>query len=142
MTDQQTSTFSLYEEVRARPVDSDDCWLYAGKMNAYGYGFITSGRKLRAMAHRAMYETIIGPIPEGLQLDHLCRVTQCINPDHLEPVTPRVNVLRSHSVTSAKARQTHASGAIRLTTEIRTDMKTIGAVECACVTFGGNDIGN
>ena len=56
MTDQQTSTFSLYEEVRARPVDSDDCWLYAGKMNAYGYGFITSGRKLRAMAHRAMYE--------------------------------------------------------------------------------------
>lgn len=107
MTDQQTSTFSLYEEVRARPVDSDGCWLYAGKMNAYGYGFITSGRKLRAMAHRAMYETIIGPIPEGLQLDHLCRVTQCINPDHLEPVTPRVNVLRSHSVTSAKARQTH-----------------------------------
>jgi hypothetical protein len=42
VSDQQTSTFSLYEEVRARPVDSDDCWLYAGKMNAYGYGFITN----------------------------------------------------------------------------------------------------
>jgi hypothetical protein len=62
MTDQQTSTFSLYEEVRALPVDSDDCWLYAGKMNAYGYGFITSGRKLRAMVHRAMYETIIAQL--------------------------------------------------------------------------------
>lgn len=58
-------------------------------------------------AHRYAYEHFIGPIPEGLQVDHLCRVRNCVNPDHLEAVTCRENVLRGDGVAAANARATH-----------------------------------
>ena len=76
------------------------CWLYTGRVLRHGYGQIEvrqgvgrSSRK-RVSAHRLSYETFVGPIPEGLTLDHLCRVRHCINPAHLEPVTRRENTLR------------------------------------------------
>lgn len=56
---------------------------------------ILNGKTVRA--HRAMYEQEIGPIPRGMQIDHLCNQTDCINPDHLEPVTPLVNTQRSRA---------------------------------------------
>lgn len=72
------------------------CWLWRGGRRADGYGRIgVNNRSL--LAHRWSYEHFMGPIPEGLVLDHLCRVPQCTNPLHLEPVTPRENVLRGYA---------------------------------------------
>ena len=82
------------------------CWLWtASTTKGYG-GFGDSGLMVRA--HRWAYEFCVGPIPEGLTLDHLCRVKACVNTDHLEPVTQRVNVLRSPvGLTAINARKTH-----------------------------------
>lgn len=66
------------------------CWLWIGPLNNKGYG--TFNRKY---AHRVFYEQYKGPIPNDLELDHLCRNTACVNPDHLEPVTHAINLRRS-----------------------------------------------
>ena len=69
------------------------CWDWlGGKSNGYGR-FWVEGRLVQA--HRWAYETMVGPIPEGLTLDHLCRVRYCVNPSHLEPVTLGENIRRS-----------------------------------------------
>lgn len=69
------------------------CWEWQGGKNWGGYGrFHTGGRQWQA--HRWAYEHFVGPIPEGLQLDHLCRVRHCVNPAHLEPVTLTENLRR------------------------------------------------
>jgi hypothetical protein len=74
-----------------------------GKSSA-GYGQFWSGERLVG-AHRWMYEYLVGPISDGLQLDHLCRVPACVNPAHLEPVTPKVNYLRGESPLAVNARK-------------------------------------
>ena len=68
------------------------CWLWKGSL-VHGYGHFTIGYKM-IRAQRFAYELLVGPVPDGLILDHLCRVTNCIRPDHLEPVTNRENVRR------------------------------------------------
>lgn len=68
------------------------CWLWTGSINNAGYGRISVNNRPK-YAHRVMYELVVGPIPDGLHLDHLCRVRHCVNPDHLEPVTNRENTL-------------------------------------------------
>jgi len=75
-------------------VDAEgDCWLWTGGTNTHGYGQVqVKGR--RWVTHRLMWETLVGPIEDGLELDHLCRVPACCNPDHLEPVTHRENMMR------------------------------------------------
>lgn len=90
------------------PEPNTGCWLWTGTMrgNGTGYGCISVKHELVA-AHRASYEAFKGPIPEGLHIDHLCRVRCCVNPDHLEAVTPRVNVLRGDTVVAANAAKTH-----------------------------------
>lgn len=71
-----------------------DCWLWTGGIHKNGYAsFRVAG--VRTMAHRWAYEHFVGPIPDGLQIDHLCRVRHCVNPSHMEPVTPRENTNRS-----------------------------------------------
>ncbi len=73
----------------------DDCWSWlAGKdQDGYGYFWVGNGRRL-CRAHRVAYELLIGSIPKGLELDHLCRNPPCVNPAHLEPVTTRENIRR------------------------------------------------
>lgn len=71
------------------PADPSGCWLWTGYVRRDGYGTLGKMR-----AHRATYIAFRGPIPEGLELDHLCRVRHCVNPDHLEAVTHRVNTMR------------------------------------------------
>lgn len=70
------------------------CWIWAGYTNAKGYGYVHSEQGLR-QTHRLFYEQLIGPIPEGKQIDHLCMVKSCCNPTHLEPVSPKENVRRA-----------------------------------------------
>lgn len=85
------------------------CWLWTGGVVGFGYGqFRTGGRgSARVLAHRWAYTHLVGPVPDGLSLDHLCRTPTCVNPDHLEPVTHRENVLRSAGITALNARKTH-----------------------------------
>ena len=90
--------------------DEGDCWLWTETTNR-GYGHFRRADGTRVYAHRWAYEHLVVEVPDGLQLDHLCRVRHCVNPWHLEPVTPRVNTLRSAGVTAQRASQTEcASG--------------------------------
>jgi hypothetical protein len=75
-------------------VTESGCWEWTRALNGSGYARIHVDGKLR-VAHRVAYELLVGPIPEGLFLDHLCRNRRCINPAHLEPVTNRENLHRS-----------------------------------------------
>lgn len=104
---------------------TESCWVWTGsKTGGIGsYGLIWSnGRK--QLAHRAMYEMNVGPIPDGLELDHVCRNKSCVNPDHLEPVTHFENMKRAevgwknrektacpkgHEYTAENTRITHGS---------------------------------
>lgn len=81
-----------------------DCWLWTGPHDRYGT--ISVDGRNRA-AHRLAYELVKGPIPEGMQIDHLCRNTLCVNPDHLEAVTSRENTLRGIGPTAVNAAATH-----------------------------------
>jgi len=75
----------------------DECWVWEAAIHTSGYGAIGEGGKhgRMLMAHRVAYELLVGPIPVGLELDHLCRNRRCVNPSHLEPVTSSENKLRS-----------------------------------------------
>jgi hypothetical protein len=72
------------------------CWIWVKHINEWGYGVKSIDSKPKA-AHRVYYEQHVGPIPSGLQLDHLCRVRECVNPSHLEPVTAAENSRRSNA---------------------------------------------
>jgi len=78
------------------------CWLWRGSQSRGGYG-----RYNETLAHRVAYELFVGSIPEGLTLDHLCRVRHCVNPEHLEPVTLGENLRRGESFSAVNARKTH-----------------------------------
>lgn len=85
------------------------CWLWGGAVS-WGYGKFgvrrkADGKRFMAMVHRLAYEMWVGPIPEGLDLDHLCRVRNCLNPEHLEPVTRKENLRRGIGAQLSSERQ-------------------------------------
>lgn len=73
--------------------DGSGCWLWVGRIDRDGYGEYSVNRHWRR-AHRVAWQTLVGPIPDGLVIDHLCRVRRCVNPAHLEPVTNSENIRR------------------------------------------------
>lgn len=87
---------------------SDRCWRWMGGgiSSAPGYGRFRAVNSL-VQAHRFSYELLVGPIPDGLELDHLCSNRWCVNPAHLEPVTSQQNQHRSRSVSGLNAAKTH-----------------------------------
>jgi hypothetical protein len=102
------------------PEPNTGCWLWLKGVQTSGYGQVALERKKHPrlrVAHRVSYELLRGPIPGGLTLDHLCRVRSCVNPDHLEPVTNRVNALRGNGAPARHARQTHCLNGHPLTPE-------------------------
>lgn len=75
------------------PLDGQ-CWTWGGSHNETGHGLFFPARREPEGAHRYAYRTLVGSIPDGLFLDHLCRRPSCVNPAHLEPVTPAENTRR------------------------------------------------
>ena len=90
----------LEDRFWSKVAKSDGCWLWTGGLS-HGYGRIyietlADGRKRFEAAHRVSYMLLVGPIPSGAELDHLCRNPACVNPAHLEPVTHQENILRGN----------------------------------------------
>lgn len=84
------------------------CWPWRGGLFDTGYGaFWLADAGRNVLAHRWAYEQNRGPIPVGLELDHLCRNRRCVNPSHLEPVTTGENLLRGQTLAARNAAKTH-----------------------------------
>jgi len=89
-----------------------DCWEWTGVRSALGYGSFhvfydaVTKKSTRSSAHRYAYATLVGPIPTGLVLDHLCRNPSCVNPDHLQPVTLSENNRRGFNWMARQRHQT------------------------------------
>lgn len=88
----KTTEQRILEKIDAR----GDCWEWMGERDHNGYGRLYGATGSHRRAHRAVWELLVGPIPEGLVMDHLCRNTGCVNPDHLEPVTNAENCRRGY----------------------------------------------
>lgn len=73
--------------------EASGCWAWIASLDS-GYGVYFPAHTEKRRAHRVAYEALVGPVPAGLQLDHLCRNRSCVNPAHLEAVSGRMNVLR------------------------------------------------
>ena len=95
---------------RIEMVPESGCWIWVGNPHKYsqptGYGQVHF-RGTTWLSHRASYTYFKNEIPVGMMLDHLCRVRCCVNPDHLEPVTSKVNTLRGIGPTAIRSAQTH-----------------------------------
>ena len=98
------ATFARFERSFV-PEPNTGCWLWLAHLEK-GYGRMSVAGK-RQFAHRLSYEHVNGLIPNGLQVDHLCRVPCCVNPDHLEAVTPKVNTLRGLAIPAFNSKKTH-----------------------------------
>ncbi len=87
-------------------VQPDGCWLWTGKISNAGYGTMNALGGY-VLAHRLSYELFVGPIPDGLVVDHKCDNRPCVNFEHLKPVTYQENILRGKGVAAQNARKTH-----------------------------------
>lgn len=115
----------LIRHVRLSPFDKvmrrvdkqvEGCWLYTGALMVDGYARVKDASSdLALLVHRVVYTELVGPIPDGLVLDHLCRVRNCVNPKHLEPVTGAENLRRG--VRARLGERTHCSEGHELTPE-------------------------
>lgn len=98
--------------------DLGPCWLWlAGKTNGYGRFNQVKPKRTSLLAYRVAYELTVGPIPDGMELDHLCRVRACVNPAHLEVTDHRTNTLRGDAPTAVNARKTHCVNGHEFTPE-------------------------
>lgn len=108
----------------------DGCWEWRSRIDP-GTGY---GRTRQGWAHWISYERYVGPIPDGLQIDHLCRNRKCVNPEHLEAVTPRVNMLRGNAPSAIVVRTNRCKRGHELTEENVYRRPDTGTRQCrACI---------
>lgn len=101
------SVLDLPERIASKiQIDESGCWRWTASMKSGGYGQLRWNGTIRR-AHRVVYQLLVGEIPDGLQLDHICRRRHCVNPAHLEPVTQRENLLRGDTIPAKCAAKTH-----------------------------------
>lgn len=107
VTERRNPQRDVLDRFATRVLVGDGCWGWTGSFNSSGYAqlYLRPGRSL--VAHRFAYELLVGPIPEGMVLDHLCRNRACSNPSHLEIVTRGENTLRGETITAANRDKTH-----------------------------------
>ena len=89
-------------------VTSTGCWVYTGYCDRYGYGWVRGAESGTRLAHRASYELHVGPIPEGMTVDHLCFNPPCINPEHLRLLSRSENASRQRKALSLHCKNGHA----------------------------------
>lgn len=109
----------------------EGCWPWPGVRDKDGYCYASWEGK-STYAHIAAYRALVGPIPAGLTIDHLCRVRQCINPAHMEPVTMRVNILRGTSPSAKNAIKTHCKHGHAFTEENTGAQRSHGQIAGRC----------
>lgn len=90
----------------ATTVSRGGCWMWNLRTDKDGYGSIKFEKRTQR-AHRVAYEAFVGPIPAGMTIDHLCRNPRCVNPEHMETVTMRENLLRGTSPAAQNAQRSH-----------------------------------
>ena len=111
-----TRDFKRFTKYVQIPDEKTGCMIWTSARRPAGYGqFYLNGRSQHA--HRLAYEHFIGPIPNGLTIDHLCRNPSCVNPTHLEAVTDRVNILRGEGLAAKNAIKTHCDHGHEFTVE-------------------------
>ncbi len=105
-------------ESKISPEPNSGCWLWTGGLRdkKEGYGGLGWGGK-SWRSHRLVYTLLVGPIPAELDIDHKCRNRLCCNPEHLEAVTRRENILRGEGIAAARSAQTHCNKGHELTPE-------------------------
>lgn len=123
----QRTVVTALPDTFARKVRQSTCLVWVGATNSQGYGVATINGHPE-LAHRVAYEVEYGPIPDGYVVDHLCRVRNCIKPEHLEPVTTEENTRRGRSAKGLQVGDTCQNE--HVITEGRLYTKRSGATEC------------
>jgi hypothetical protein len=120
----------LLDRLMARVrVDPDGCWIWTGNQSDDGYGRIGISHNVSVRAHRAVYRELVGPIPDGLVIDHLCRVLLCVNPEHLDVVDSVENSRRGNGP-QAHALRTNRCIRGHEFTEVNTVIRKNGSRAC------------
>jgi HNH endonuclease len=114
---------------------TETCWLWTGATTRKGYGLFGVAHSFNRQVHRFSYELLKGAIPPGFTLDHLCSNRACVNPDHLEPVTQRVNVYRGNSPSAINRKKTECKYGHPLSgSNLKISIAANGSVARSCRT--------
>ncbi len=112
-----------------RSVEIDGCWIWDRTISVSGYGQVSDGGKV-SYAHRVSYTHLVGEIPKGLVIDHLCKNKECVNPEHLEPVTQAENVKRAMGNTTHCRSGKHVWNKTRQCLECAEDRRRANMKSC------------